>query len=580
MIAAARHRRIVPATQNFVAIESRDSKPHSVDKLTVAAQIGASDKPDDAASAAAGLATASAAALHAPIRLSQTAAFAIDGMQVDPLTRQVNYADGEHETLEPRVMEVFVALHRAGEAVVSRGDLTLSCWGGTVVGEDAVQRVIQRLRKVAARSAAFRIETITKVGYRLVAVASTADGARGDAPCLAVLPFSNRSSLPEDESFALGMSEDLIDALSEGANLRVIANSATARFRHAPPADFAAEGRRLGARYFLVGNVRRTGLNLRVSAQLIEAASQAIVWSQKFERPVGELAALQGALVSELAAWLGATVYNLEMDRALRKPANLTAWECVARAMAASREYGAEALLRAISESQRAVEIAPDYGLARAMLALQVSGAYLSFSLPDPAKEREMQVHIDRAFALDPENAAVLAAIAASSAYIGRPGEGLPRALKAIRLRRGHGLAHYAAGITALLQGLEQQGIGHMENFLQIEPESHLHYISHVWRGIARARLNQFDAARTNFEESLTLYPGNFIAKLLLTTIDWRDGAGAAAVRDLAEALELEPQADRALLHARLDRFFAGSDERLEARAALDAAWDQLDGRG
>ena len=501
-------------------------------------------------------------------------------MQIEPLTRQISYPDGEQETLEPRVMEVLVALHRAEGNVVSRDDLSWSCWGGTVVGEDAVQRVIQRLRKVAARSAAFRIETITKVGYRLIAAASAADGARGDAPCVAVLPFSNRSSLPEDESFALGMSEDLTEALSEGANLRVLANSATARFRHAPPADFSEEGRRLGARYFLAGNVRRTGLNLRVSAQLVEAASQAIVWSQKFERPVGELAALQGELVSELAAWLGATVYNLEMDRALRKPANLTAWECVARAMAASREYGAEALLRAISESQRAVEIAPDYGLARAMLALQVSGAYLSFSLPDPVKEREIQVHIDRAFALDPENAAVLAAIAAASAYIGRPDEGLPRALKAIRMRRGHGLAHYAAGICALLQGLEEQGTGHLEDFLQIEPESHLHYITHVWRGLARVRCREFDAARANFGESLTLYPGNFIAKLLLTTIDWREGQGAGAVQHLAEALALEPQSDRALLHARVDRFFAGSADQAATRAALDAAWDRLDKRG
>ena len=520
------------------------------------------------------------AALQAPVRLTETPAFAIDALQVDPLTRQVSYADGTRETLEPRVMEVFVALHRAAGLVVSRFDLTMSCWGGTVVGEDAVQRVIQRLRKVAARSGAFRIETISKVGYRLVPANSTADGARGDAPCLAVLPFSNRSSLPEDESFALGMSEDLIDALSEGANLRVIAHSATARFRHAPPADFHEEGSRLGARYFLAGNVRRTGSTLLVSAQLIEAASQAIVWSHKLEHPVGELAALQGELVSELAAWLGATVYNLEMDRALRKPANLTAWECVARAMAASREYGAEALLRAISESQRAVAIAPDYGLARAMLALQTSGAYLSFSLADPAKEREMQVHIDRAFALDPENAAVLAAIAASSAYIGRPGEGLPRALKAIRLRRGHGLAHYAAGVAALLQGLEEQAIGHIEDFLQIEPESHLHYISHVWRGLARTRLRRFDEARVNFHESLALYPGNFIAKLLLTTIEWREGNGEAALHHLAKALEHEPQGDRALLHARLDRFFAGSDERMAMRGALDAAWDQLGARG
>ena len=474
-------------------------------------------------------------------------------------------------------MEVFVALRRADGGVVSRFDLTMSCWGGTVVGDDAVQRVIQRLRKVAARSGTFRIETISKVGYRLLAAQGTTDGARGDAPCVAVLPFANRSGLAEDESFALGMSEDLIHALSQGANLRVLAYSATARFRGAPPADFQEEGLRLGARYFLQGNVRRQGANLRASAQLVEAASQAIVWSQDFEHPVGELATLQGELASELAAWLGATVYNLEMDRALRKPANLTAWECVARAMSASREYGPEALHRAISESQRAVEIAPDYGLARAMLALQMSGAYLSFVLPDPVKETAMQEHIDRAFALDPENAAVLAAIAASSAYIGRPADGLPRALKAIRLRRGHGLAHYAAGISALLQGLEEQGIGHMEDFLAIEPESHLHYITHVWRGLARMRLGRFDEARINFQESLALYPGNFIARLLLTTLEWCEGDSEKAMHHLSRALKFEPQNSRALLHTRLDRFLAGSDKRLAMQAALDAAWDQLE---
>ena len=524
----------------------------------------------------AGPVPAVSAGLHAPVRLTQTPSFSIDLLQIDPLTRQVSYADGAHETLEPRVMEVFVALHRADEGVVSRGDLILSCWGGTVVGDDAIQRVIQRLRKVAARSGAFAIETISKVGYRLVPANGKADGMRGDAPCLAVLPFTNRSGLPEDESFALGMSEDLIDALSQAANLRVIASSATARFRNAPPADLADEGRRLGARYFLNGNVRRVSANLRASAQLVEASSQAIVWSQKFERPVGELAALQGELVSELAAWLGATVYNLEMDRALRKPANLTAWECVARAMAANREYGAEALQRAISESQRAVEIAPDYGLARAMLALTVSGSYLSFSLADPAQERDIRNHIERAFVLDPDNAAVLAAIACASAYIGRPADGLPRALKSIRLRRGHGLGYYAAGVNALLLGQEPEAIVHLENFLVVEPESHLHYITHVWRGISHTRRGQFDAGRACFEESLALFPTNFIAKLMLAAVDGHAGLTGPAVQHLDEARELEPIAGLPLYHARIDRFLAGSKLTEPLRDAVTEAWFKL----
>ena len=516
------------------------------------------------------------AALHAAVRLTETAAFSLDSLQVDPPTRQLIYPDGIRETLEPRVMEVFVALYRASGAVVSRSDLTLSCWGGTVVGEDAVQRVIQRLRKVAARSGAFRIETISKVGYRLVDLAAEPDAARGDVPSLALLPFDDRSAQGGGDSFALGLVDDIIDALSEGVNVRVLASSVTARLRAIPPSDLPDEGRKLGVRYFLGGNFRRIGDRLLLTAHLIEAASEAIVWTQKFERPVGELAALETELVSELAAWLGATIFKLEMDRALRKPANLTAWECTVRAMAAIREYGLEPLTRSISEAQRAVDIAPDYGLARAYLALTVSGAYLSVSLHDPLQERDIRNHIERAFVLDPDNAAVLAAIACASAYIGRPADGLPRALKAIRLRRGHGLAYYAAGVNSLLLGKEPEALAQLEDFLVVEPESHLHYITHVWRGISHTRRGDFDAGRACFGESLALFPTNFIARLMLAAVDSHTGLADTATRHLAEAVELEPTAGLPLYHARLDRFLAGSDLHQPLRDAVTEAWSAL----
>ncbi|HEX4846908.1 MAG TPA: winged helix-turn-helix domain-containing protein, partial [Novosphingobium sp.] len=126
--------------------------------------------------------------LRLPVELAVTPPFTIGELQVEPATRRVLYLDGESETLEPRVMETFVALYRAGGAVMSRDDLLAACWRGTVVGEDAIQRVIQRLRKVAGRSHAFSIETITKAGYRLIPTAAETEGVRGDAPSLAVLP--------------------------------------------------------------------------------------------------------------------------------------------------------------------------------------------------------------------------------------------------------------------------------------------------------------------------------------------------------------------------------------------------------
>jgi TolB-like protein len=521
------------------------------------------------------LGTLHGAALRAPVDLTRTEPFEFNALSVNPVTRELAYPDGDNETLEPRVMETLVALHRAEGALLSRDDLLAACWRGTVVGEDAIQRVIQRLRKVAARSGAFRIDTISKAGYRLVAESTEAAGLRGDAPSLAVLPFTSRSGMAEDEVFALGMAEDLIEALAQGVNVRVLASSATLRQPGAKTEDLQAAGRRLGVRYFLEGQVKRLGDSLRVSAQLVEAATSEIAWSQRFERPLAEFAALQGDLVSEVAASLGATIFKLEMDRALRKPANLTAWECVARAMAANREYGAEPLGRAIAESQRAMEIAPDYGLAQAVYALTVSGAYFSISLSNPAQESELQKHIDRAFALDPEHAGVLAAIAASSAYLGRPADGLQRALKAVRLRPGHGLAHYAAGITSLLLSREEEAIGHLDSFLQVEPDSHLHYITHAWRGIAHSRLRRFAAARDDFANSLSLFPGNFIAKLILTVIDHADGNHEIAARHLAEAIELETGATLELYQTRIDRFFGGSPMRGAMRDVLTSLWPE-----
>ncbi len=176
-------------------------------------------------------------------------------------------------------------------------------------------------------------------------------------------------------------------------------------------------------------------------------------------------------------------------------------------------------------------------------------------------QERDIRNHIERAFVLDPDNAAVLSAISCASADIGRPADGLPRALKAIRLRRGHGLAHYAAGINALLLlSMESDALLHLENFLTVEPESHLHYITHVWRGICHTRRGHFDAGCACFNESLALFPTNFIAKLMLAAVNGHGGRTAAATQHLAEAFELEPTAELPLYHARLDRLLARSD--------------------
>ena len=103
-----------------------------------------------------------------PVNLAWEPDFALGDLRVSPSTREVG-RDGWTDGLEPRVMQVLVALHQARGAVVSRDMLIARCWDGRIVGDDAINRAIGRLRRLsrADRGASFMIETIPRVGYRL-----------------------------------------------------------------------------------------------------------------------------------------------------------------------------------------------------------------------------------------------------------------------------------------------------------------------------------------------------------------------------------------------------------------------------
>jgi len=128
-----------------------------------------------------------------PIVLAHEQAFAIGDVEVRPATREV-VNNGSTAILEPRVMQLLVALHRADGGVVTKDDLAKLCWDGRIVGEDAINRVVSRLRAVAEKNAGgkFRIETITKVGYRLAAANADPHPAATSSPSTATPRVTRR----------------------------------------------------------------------------------------------------------------------------------------------------------------------------------------------------------------------------------------------------------------------------------------------------------------------------------------------------------------------------------------------------
>ena len=402
-------------------------------------------------------------------------------------------------------------------------------------------------------------------------------GKRGERPSLALMPFANRSGLPEDEVFAIGMVEDLIDALSQGVNVRVLASSATARFRTGTMPDFAEVGLQLGVRYLLEGNLRRIAESLRVTAQLVEAASSAVLWTQKFERPLVELGSLQEDLVLEVAAHLDSQVQHLEMARALKKPTDLTAWEAVTRSISTFRALGSESISEGLEEARRAVAIAPDYGLAHAMVAVQTGLHYWLFSPNDPKIEHEIRGHIDRALALETDNALVLGFVGQALNFISQPLQALQRAERAVRLSPSYGYAHFVAALACGPLNRLQESVDHLDADSRTAPGSNLEYANHYFRAYAHIRASDWDAAIAAFDRSLALNPDPSYGYLVKATILGRHGPTVEALELLAQARRAEPEVTLALWAIRLGRIFANSENLEPLQESLRTLWAETE---
>jgi TolB-like protein/Tfp pilus assembly protein PilF len=377
-------------------------------------------------------------------------------------------------------------------------------WQGDA-GDKGWRGFLADVKRFVARELAPEVPTIPMAAP---SVAETLKpGQSGAAPSLAVLPFTNRSANPDDEFFAEGMVEDVISALSQGVNVRVLGSSATANLGRSSITDVAAIGRQLGVRYLLEGNVRRTGQSLRVTTQLLEAATGEVVWTGRFDRPLAELASLQEELVTEVAGRLDTQIYNLEMARALlKKPSDLSGWEAVARSLSAYRRFDAASIQLALEEAERAVSIAPDFGIAHANLAVQLAHHYL-FMPEDAAEVRRIRATVARALELAPENAVVLAYAGHALRTAGYAEDGVHLLEKAVEKAPGSGLARFClASCLCRLQRFPE-ALSALETALRLMPGSHMQVYARDWQAISLEALGRLEEAKAASDAALALNP-------------------------------------------------------------------------
>lgn len=339
------------------------------------------------------------------IQLANEPPVVVGDLRIEPTLRRIAHADGREEILEPRVMQVLVALLKAQGGVVSRDDLLESCWNGAIVGEDAIERVIGRIRRLAERFAGFRLETVTKVGYRLLR-REDAGGALAAGPSIVVLPFLNMSDDPQQAYFSDGMTEDVITDLSKVSTLSVLARTTSFSLRQGSSTvpEIAA---RLGVSHVLEGSVRKADGRVRVTAQLIDGATGAHLWAERYDRAVCDIFTLQDELTAAIVEALRLRLLPEEQhaieQRGTHHPEAYELYLLARRYyVSAGIDFGELRQLEAIERlCRRAVTLDPDYAQAWSLIAAAQTALLCHLNVPgDGGREA-----IERALALDPDQA-------------------------------------------------------------------------------------------------------------------------------------------------------------------------------
>lgn len=190
-----------------------------------------------------------------------------------------------------------------------------------------------------------------------------------EMPSLAVLPFRIMGGDPEQDYFADGVVEDIISALSRTGWLFVIARNSSFAYKGKSP-DVRAVGRELGVRYVLEGGIRRSATRIRITCQLIEAATAGHVWADRFDAEMEDIFNLQDRITETVVGAIEPSLKRAEIARATAKPTErLDAYDLYLRAWSSYNAAAREASDLAISLLRRALEIDPKYVRAKALLA-------------------------------------------------------------------------------------------------------------------------------------------------------------------------------------------------------------------
>jgi TolB-like protein len=404
------------------------------------------------------------------------------------------------------------------------------------------------------------IKTLPRKGFRFVGeareqpndrAAPEVPGAREgvaalslpDRPSLAVLPFTNIGGDPEQDYFADGIVEEVITELSRIRWMFVVARNSSFIYKNRI-VDLKEVGRELGVRYVVQGSVRKAAPRLRITAQLVDAATGSNLWADRFDGTLEDVFDLQDQLTTRIVAAIAPRLEKAEIARAKRKTTgSLDAYDTYLRGVAAFHQWTRDATDEALACFTRAIELGPDLAAAYGMAAMVHSRRKGSgWSDNNEEQAREIKKLARQVVKVGQDDAVALSFCGYALAHAaGELDEGAALVDQALDLNPNLAIALVASGWMKVWLGEQEVAIERLQQAIRLSPLDPFRPMMEVAVAHAHFYAGRFAEGASWAERALRgnpeSYPGARIAVACYASGDQVEEAKKAVER----LLELKP---------------------------------------
>ena len=455
-------------------------------------------------------------------------------------------------------IEIRIGIH-VGDIIIEEGDIFgdgvniaarlegIAAPGGICLSDDTFRQVRGKIDVAFEDEGDQQLKNIEQPVrvYRIQLGRAAAKGgktlASSDRPSIAVLPFQNMSGDPGQEYFVDGIVEDIITGLSRTKWLFVMARNSSFIYK-GRVVDVKQAGRELGVRYVLEGSLRRAGDRVRITCQLIETASGTHVWAERYDRPLGDIFALQDEITLSVVGAIEPSLRQAEIERAKRKrPENLGAYDLYLRALPYAQVAMPGDGEKALEWLRRSLALEPDYAAAHALAAWCYEQRYLRGGLHEADKIAGLS-HARAALGTGADDPTTLAT---AGFVIGLVEHDYQTAMNAIDHALAlNGSSTLALGLGATIlahDGQTTRAIEYGERALRLSPHDPTAYLQLTALGIAHLAAGRFEEAAAVCNKACQSNPRFSFPVVLQTAALSRLGRANEAKAMARRVLELEP---------------------------------------